>query len=34
VRAAMRIDAAEALLAAPYDADASAEFAAVVTRNE
>lgn len=34
VRAVMRIDAAEALLAAPYDADASAEFAAVVTQNE
>lgn len=34
VRAAMRINAAEALLAAPYDPDASAEFAAVVTRNE
>ena len=34
VRAAMRIGAAEALLAAPYATDASAEFAAEVTRNE
>lgn len=34
VRAAMRIGAAEALLAAPYVTDASAEFAAEVTRNE